>query len=108
MLTRALTCSPGFAISDHDVVAQGHPPPYPAPRESLTPGDGHPNPRPFAWGTRVLKTRGFLASFAIGRVIFDVVLVADDGQEVALRPLVASSRRGGKQRSGGPATDDPN
>jgi transcriptional regulator with XRE-family HTH domain len=40
--------------------------------------------------------------------LFDVVLVAEDGQEVQLRPLVASSRRGTKQRSGGRATDDPN
>jgi hypothetical protein len=40
--------------------------------------------------------------------LFDVVLVAADGQEVQLRPLVASSRRGIKQRSGGRATDDPN
>jgi transcriptional regulator with XRE-family HTH domain len=39
--------------------------------------------------------------------LFDVVLVADDAQEVQLRPLVASSRRGAKQRTGGRATDDP-
>jgi transcriptional regulator with XRE-family HTH domain len=40
--------------------------------------------------------------------LFDVVLVADDGHEVPLRPLAASSRRATKQRSGGRATDDPN
>jgi transcriptional regulator with XRE-family HTH domain len=40
--------------------------------------------------------------------LFDVVLVADDEEEVQLRPLAASSRRGTKQRSGGRPTDDPN
>jgi transcriptional regulator with XRE-family HTH domain len=40
--------------------------------------------------------------------VFDVVLVADDGQELQLRPRATASRRGTKQRSGGRATDDPN
>jgi hypothetical protein len=39
--------------------------------------------------------------------LFDVVLVADDGQEVQLRPLDPTSRRATKQRTGGRATDDP-
>ena len=40
--------------------------------------------------------------------LFDVVLVADDGQEVQLRPLDPTSRRATKQRTGGLSTDDPN
>jgi transcriptional regulator with XRE-family HTH domain len=39
--------------------------------------------------------------------LFDVVLVADDGREVQLRPLAASSGRATQERSGGRATDDP-
>ncbi len=39
--------------------------------------------------------------------LFDVVLVADDGQEVQLRPLGPTSGRATKQRSGGRAADDP-
>ena len=39
--------------------------------------------------------------------LFDVVLIADDGQEVQLRPLDPTSRRATKQRTGGRATDDP-
>ena len=40
--------------------------------------------------------------------VFDVVLVADDGQEVQLRPRATASRRETEQRSGGRASDDPN
>jgi transcriptional regulator with XRE-family HTH domain len=40
--------------------------------------------------------------------LFDVVLVADDGQEVQLSPLDPTSRRATKQRTGGLSTDDPN